>query len=49
MINVLERVGLAVTPEAPVLSLLGFFAVLSVVCFAIALAARRIPGLRKIM
>ena len=49
MINVLERVGLAVTPEAPVLSLLGFFAVLSVVCFAIALAARRIPDLRKIM
>lgn len=49
MINVLERVGLAVTPEAPVLSLLGFFAVLSVVCFAIALAARWIPGLRKIM
>ena len=49
MINVLERVGLAVTPEAPVLSLLGFFAVLSVVCFVIALVARRIPGLQKIM
>ena len=49
MINVLERVGLAVTPAAPVAGLLGFFAVLAVVCFAAVLTAKRIPLIRELL
>ena len=49
MLNVLERFGLRVTPAAPVASLLGVFLILAVLCFALTLIARRIPGLRRIL
>ena len=49
LIKVLGRAGLAVTPAAPVGSLLGFFVLLALVCFALALIARRLPLLRRIL
>lgn len=49
LINVLERVGLAVTPAAPVLGLLGFFLLLAVLCFTLVLIAKKIPLLRRIL
>ena len=49
LIHVLERVGLAVTPAAPVLGLLGFFLLLAVLCFTLVLIARKIPLLRRIL
>lgn len=49
MLNVLERVGIAVTPAAPVLSLLGVFALLAALCFAVVLLARGVPVLKHIL
>jgi hypothetical protein len=49
VLNVFERFGLAVSPEAPIISLLGVFAALAAVCFAGAWIARRVPLLRRIM
>ncbi len=49
LINLLERVGIAVTGNAPLASLLGVFAVLAVLSFAFALIGRRIPLLRRIL
>ena len=49
MINLLERVGLAVTPRSPVLSLLGVTALLAALCFALVMLARRVPFLRRIL
>ncbi len=49
MLNVLERLGAAVTPAAPVLSLSLVFLLLTVLCFAISLVCRRIPLLRRIL
>ena len=49
LIHVLERAGLAVTPAAPVLGLLGFFLLLAVLCFTLVLIAKKIPLLRRIL
>lgn len=49
VIELLGRLDLSPEPTAPVLTLLLCFGLTALVCFAIALAARRIPGLRKIM
>lgn len=49
VLNVLERFGIRVTPAAPVVSLVGVFLLLAIVCFAFTLIARRIPGLRRIL
>ncbi len=49
VINALERAGLAVTPAAPVRGLLLLFTVLAPVCFAAALAAKRVPLLRRLL
>ena len=49
VIEGLERAGFSVTPDAPVSSLLGFFALLAVLCFAAACLARQIPLLRRIL
>ncbi len=49
LIKVFERFGFAPTPAAPVLSLLGFWAVLAAVCFALVLLLRRLPLVRRIL
>lgn len=48
VINVFERLGFAVTPAAPVLSLLCFFAALAAVSFALVLILRRVPLLKRL-
>ena len=48
MINVLEKLGFTVTPAAPVLSLLVFYAALAVVCFALVLVLRKVPVLKRL-
>ena len=47
LINLFERAGFAPTVDAPVSSLLGFWAVLAAVSFALSLTARKIPLLRR--
>lgn len=49
LLHVLKRFGIAVTPAAPAASLLGVSALLAVFCFALTLAAKRIPVLRKLL
>ena len=49
LIKLFERFGFAPTPAAPVLSLLGFWALLAAVCFALVPALRRLPLLRRIL
>lgn len=49
VIGGIEKAGFRVTPDAPVLSLMGFFTLLAVLCFALSAIARKIPVLRKIM
>ena len=49
MINLLELLGIAVTPQAPVSSLLALLAVLAVSCFALTALAKRIPIVRKLL
>ena len=48
MINVLEKLAFTVTPAAPVLSLLVFYAALAVVCFALVLVLRKVPVLKRL-
>ena len=48
-INILEALGLPMTLEAPVLSILGFTAVLAAVCFAAVALGRKIPVIRKLI
>lgn len=48
MINVLERFGLAPTPLAPVSSLLVFYLVLALSCFALAFVLRKIPLVKRL-
>ena len=48
MLNVFERVGLAVTPAAPVSSLLLVYAALAAVCFALVFMLRKVPVLKRI-
>ena len=49
MLEALSRVGLAVTPEAPVLTLCAVFLAAAVLCFAFALIARRVPVVKQIL
>ncbi len=49
LINVFERFGFAPKPAAPVLSLLGFWAALAAVCFALVPVLRRLPLVRRIL
>lgn len=49
LINILELLGLPLTLNRPVLSLLGFTAVLAAACFAAAALGRRIPVIRKLI
>ena len=49
VIEAIERAGFCVTKGAPVLSLLGFFLLLTALCFALVLIARRAPLLRRIL
>ena len=49
MINLLEILGIAVTPQAPVSSLLVLLAVLAVSCFALVFVTKRIPIVRKLL
>lgn len=49
MINILERFGLTVTPEAPFSGLLILFVSLAVVCFALVFLAKKIPVIRKLL
>ena len=49
LLDLLERAGIAVTTAAPAASLLGFSALLALLCFGLVLAAKRIPGLRRIL
>lgn len=49
VIEGVERFGLCVTRDAPVLSLLGFFALLTVLCFAAALVGKRLPGIKRVL
>lgn len=49
MINLLERLGLAVTPAAPVSGLAVMFFALSISCFALVYIAKRIPGIRRLL
>ncbi len=48
VIEGIERFGFRVTPKAPVLSLLGFFLLLAALCFAIALAGKKLPVVKRI-
>ena len=48
MINLLEHVGLTVTPAAPISSLLLFYAALALTCFAMVFILRRVPVLKRI-
>ena len=49
MINVLEKLGIVITQEAPVSGLLILLAVLALSCFALVFAAKRIPLVRKLL
>lgn len=49
MISLLEKLGLSVSPEAPVSGLLILIAVLAVACFAAVYVAKRIPVVKKIL
>ena len=49
MINLLEKLGIVIRPEAPVSGLLALFAVLAVACFAVVAVAKRIPLVRKLL
>jgi len=49
MINLLEKLGMTISPEAPVSGLLILFAVLAVSCFAAVAVAKRIPFVRKLL
>ena len=49
MINVLERIGLTVTPAAPFSGLLILFVSLAVICFALVYIAKKIPVIRKLL
>ena len=48
-INLLEALGLSMTLEAPVLSILGFTAVLAAACFAATALGRKLPIIRKLI
>lgn len=49
MINLLEKLGLVISPEAPVSGLAAMFVVLAVSCFALVAAAKRIPFVKKLL
>ena len=49
VLNVFERFGLAVTRRAPMSSLLMVCVLLTLSCFALVLAARRVPLLRRLL
>lgn len=49
MINLLGRLGLSVSAVRPAATLVGFTAVLALVCFALVYAAKRIPFVRKLL
>jgi len=49
MINLLEKLGIVITPKAPVSGLLALFAVLAVSCFALVAVAKRIPFVKKLL
>ena len=49
MINLLEKLGLVISPEAPVSGLLAVFTVLAVSCFALVAVAKRIPFVKKLL
>lgn len=49
MINLLEKLGLVISPQAPVSGLAALFAVLAVSCFALVAVAKRIPFVRKLL
>ena len=49
MLNVFERVGLAVTPASPILSLLGVYVCLAAACFALVFILRRVPVLKRVL
>ena len=49
MLNVFERVGLAVTPASPILSLLGVYVCLAAACFALVFILRKVPVLKRIL
>ncbi len=48
LISLLEKLGLVITPEAPVYGLLLTLAVLTPSCFALVYAAKRIPLIKKL-
>ena len=49
MLNVFERVGLAVTPASPILSLLGVYVCLAAACFALVFILRKVPVLKRVL
>ena len=49
MINLLEKLGIYVSPEAPVSGLAALFVVLATSCFAVVLVAKRIPFVKKFL
>lgn len=49
LINILEVLGLHMTLEMPLLSILGFTAVLALVCFGLAAIGRKIPLIKKLI
>lgn len=49
MINILGRLGLSVSAERPTVSLLGFTAVLALVCFTLVFIAKKIPFVKKLL
>ncbi len=48
-INILERFGLGLSGDYPLLSLFVFVTVLALGCFALTALAKRIPGIRKLL
>ena len=49
ILNLLERLGLTVDPAFPVSTLLLTTAVLAIACFALTAAAKKIPGVRRLL
>ena len=49
LINILQLLGLNMSLDRPVLSVLGFTAVLALVCTLLALAAKKMPLIRKLL
>ena len=49
MLNMLERLGVAVGLEQPIGSLLGVSALCAVLCFAVSYIAKKIPVIRNLL